>query len=331
MSKIYKHSQLKLASPKYILTWLLFFFIWIIGQLSHNTTIALGKYTGQFFYLLFPKRRYIIKTNLTLCFPEKSNIEIKQLVKQNFQSLVTGIFETAIAWYGSDKTMKRLDDIVVFENEEILKTYIQANKPLLLITPHSLSQELLGRYIARKYNCIPVFRHMNNPVANYLMQKARLRIYKNLIQKANTRTIVKTLKSNSHPVAILPDQDFGKKRSIFAPFFGVQTATTTALSKYKKLTDANMLMLGYHRKFNAVTGKFERFILTIYPELNITGYDLMHDAIEFNTKLEEIIKKDISAYFWVARKFKTRPAGVPKIYNYQSINPLKRILLGIKK
>ena len=66
-------------------------------------------------------------------------------------------------------------------------------------------------------------------------------------------------------------------------------------------------------------------MININPPLNITGTDLEQDAREFNQCLENIIKKDISMYFWVAKKFKTRPEGEPKIYNYQSTNILKSI------
>lgn len=31
-------------------------------------------------------------------------------------------------------------------------------------------------------------------------------------------------------------------------------------------------------------------------------------------------------YFWVAKKFKTRPEGEPKIYNYESKNIFRQLL-----
>ena len=190
------------------------------------------------------------KTNLRLCFPDKSAKEINFLVKRHFQSLAVGAIETVMAWYGPESTLDKISDYIEIQNEDILKEYLAKQDPLILITPHAVDQELLSKYMARTYDYAPVFRHMNNPVANYLMQKARLKIYKHLILKADIRTIVRTIKENTIPVGILPDQDFGRRRSVFAPFFGIPAATTTSLSKYKNLTNANMLVLSYHREFD---------------------------------------------------------------------------------
>lgn len=324
MAQIYKHSTSKLFSPKYLLTWPLFGLAWLIGQLPHGASIKIGNALGGMLYKLLPKRKYIVKTNLQTCFPDKTDSEIESLVKQHFQSLVTGACETAMAWFGPKKAMTNLAKIVEYENLDILEQYIQSDQPLLLITPHSVSQEFLSKLLATKYDYIPVFRHMNNPVANYLMQKARLRIYKDVILKANTRNIVKILKEKTAPIAILPDQDFGRKRSIFVPFFNTPAATTTSLSKYKKLTGANIVPLSYYRKFDN-QNNLEKFIIRIDQPLNITGNNLEHDACEFNKNLEQIISRDISAYFWVARKFKTRPLGESKIYNYKSKSILKKL------
>lgn len=318
MQKIYKHSRIRLVSPKYLLTWALFVILWLIGQLSHRFAIKAGNLIGSLLYPLFPKRTYIIKTNLALCFRDKTDHEIDSLARQNFNALIVGAFETAIAWYASNRTFSKMNSSFSIENEHILQEYINKDKPLLLVAPHCVSQELVSRYLVKKYNYIPVFRHLNNPVANYIMQKARLKIYNDVIIKSNPHRIIKLLKEQKAPIALLPDQDFGRKRSVFAHFFNIPTATTTSLSKYKKLTDCNIVPVSYSRKINTSDGCFEKFIIKIHPPLMITGQDQVNDATIFNHVLEEIIKKDISAYFWIAKKFKTRPLGEEKIYNYRS-------------
>lgn len=333
MAKIHKHNKWKLFSPVYAWTWLLFAAIWLIGKLPHKAALKVGQYVGKFLTLFFPKRKYIIKTNLKLCFPNKSDKEIDKLVNENIQSLTIGACETAIAWYGSEKSIQNIAKIIEIENEHLLEDAYKnatADEPLILITPHTMSQELLSRYMTKKYDYAPVFRHMKNPVANYLMQKARQKIYKHLILKADTRNIIRTIKENKIKVGILPDQDFGRRRSVFVPFFGVPAATTTSLTKYKKLTNAKMIVGSYRRVFNSNTGNLEKFVITFYPVLDISGTDTAHDARQLNQTLEQIISQDITAYFWIAKKFKTRPEGEPKIYNYKSRQPLKYLLNYLK-
>lgn len=307
-AKIYKHSYQNLFSIRYILTWPLFFILWLLAKLPHKVNIKIGKFLGKLLYPLVSKYKYIIKTNLSLCFPDKSEQEINILTKKSFESLTIGALETIMAWFGTKKQLTILQKKVVINNEEIIKQAYASNKPVLLVSPHCASAELVGKIFVQRYNYTPVFRHMNNPVANYLMQKGRLNIYKDHLLKANTRTIINYLKTKK-PVLILPDQDFGKKRSVFVPFFGVPAATSTALSKYKKMTDCIILGIGYHKDYIS-----NKYIIDI-SKLDITGHDLEHDATELNKQLENIIIKDIPMYFWIARRFKSRPEGMPKIYN----------------
>lgn len=311
MNQIYKHSNLRLFLPQYILTWLMLPILWIIGRIPHRLIIKIGQFIGKILYLFFPKRKQIIRTNLKLCFPDKSDQEIELLLKQNLVSLAIGICETAMAWFGSHNSIKILESKVEIINLEAINNVLNQNKPLLIFTPHAWSQELLSKVLSRKIDYMPVFRHMNNPVANYIMQKARLKIYKNLILKANPRQIIKSLQQN-RVVAILPDQDFGRRRSIFVPFFNVPAATTTSLSKYKKLTDATIISLSYLR--NPDPNKRDHFTIYVSDPLEITGTDLEKDARILNAEIETIINRDPSMYFWVARRFKTRPLGEPSVY-----------------
>lgn len=312
MAKIHKHSFKRLFVPRYLATWPLFLTIWLASKLPHKNLISLGKNLGKLACHAFPKRRYIIKTNLSLCFPEKSPAQIDELVKKNIEFLAIGACETALAWFGPEKNINKIQDKLTINNEHILQQALADSRPLILITPHASSQELLSKLFVRKYNYRPVFRHLNNPVANYMMQYARLKIYKNPILKEDIRQIVKSLQQKV-TVGLLPDQDFGRRRSVFVPFFGVMAATSTLLSKYKRLTNAQVLALSYVRDENDLS----KFTIEISEPLNITGYDLEHDARELNRVLEEIINRDISMYFWAARKFRTRPLGEDKIYNYE--------------
>ncbi len=314
MSMIHHHSQTSLFSPKYIFTWPAFLILWLFSRLPYKALLTIGTCLGKLMYIFFSKRKYIIRTNISLCFPKKSKEEVENLVKANLKYLGIGVCDTALAWFGPKKTTEELLKKLTIQNESALIEALKENKPLILITPHASSQELLSKLLSCKYTYDPVFRHMNNPVANYMMQKARLRIYKNPILKTDTRHIVKRLRDNG-TIAILPDQDFGRKRSVFVPFFGVIAATSTALSKYKKLTDCNILALGYLRN----TAQ-DSFTITISDKLDIHGLNLDHDAKVMNTALENIILRDISMYFWIARRFKTRPAGEKKIYDYKNMS-----------
>ena len=49
------------------------------------------------------------------------------------------------------------------------------------------------------------------------------------------------MKKSDAPFLYLPDQDFGRKDSVFVRFFGIQTATIASLSRIAALTGAKVI------------------------------------------------------------------------------------------
>ncbi len=108
-----------------------------------------------------------------------------------------------------------------------------------------------------------------------------------------------------------PDQDYGPKQSVFAPFFGVEAATITVIPRLVKINNSAVLMLAHHR---TPDGKGYRVSisqpLSDYP----TGDDVA-DATTINRCLENEIRKSPAQYMWLHRRFKTRPKGEPGFYS----------------
>jgi KDO2-lipid IV(A) lauroyltransferase len=109
---------------------------------------------------------------------------------------------------------------------------------------------------------------------------------------------------------LAPDQDVGPDRSVFAPFFGIETATTPIVSRLASATGAKVLQFSHHR-----THQDQRYLLTISDDLaDIPSGDLVADATTLNAAIEEKIRLKPSQYLWLHRRFKTRPSNSPDIY-----------------
>ncbi|HEX6829876.1 MAG TPA: lipid A biosynthesis acyltransferase, partial [Burkholderiales bacterium] len=98
--------------------------------------------------------------------------------------------------------------------------------------------------------------------------------------------------------------------SVFVPFFGVKAATVTALPRLAKLGDAVVLPLvtrqlaggrGYEARFHSAWDNFP-------------SDDLEADVRRMNAFIEERVLEMPEQYWWLHRRFKTRPPGEPKIY-----------------
>ena len=113
-----------------------------------------------------------------------------------------------------------------------------------------------------------------------------------------------------HALQLSPDMDLGPKDAVFVPFFGVQAATVTVLSRMARLLKVRIVPLVV-RQLPGGMG----YVLRVYPAWeNYPGASVEEDTRTMNAFLEERIREMPEQYLWTHRRFKTRPAGEPKVY-----------------
>jgi KDO2-lipid IV(A) lauroyltransferase len=108
----------------------------------------------------------------------------------------------------------------------------------------------------------------------------------------------------------LPDLDFGPKRSVFVPFFGVQAATVTGLAYIARTTGAAVVPC-----VTRILPGGGGYRARLYPPW--TGFpsgDDHADARRMMAFIEERILEMPEQYFWLHKRFKTRPPGEARFY-----------------
>jgi len=94
------------------------------------------------------------------------------------------------------------------------------------------------------------------------------------------------------------------------PFFGVQAATVTALSRLARLTRARIVPLVI-RQLPGVEG----YVVRVYPAWDdYLGASVDEDTRRMNAFIEERVREMPEQYLWTHRRFKTRPEGEPAYY-----------------
>ena len=111
-----------------------------------------------------------------------------------------------------------------------------------------------------------------------------------------------------YPFYYLPDMDFGPKESIFVPFFGVPAATITGVSRLARLTGACVVPCITRQ----VASGYEVELLPAWD--NYPGASVEADTEVMNRFIESQVLTMPEQYFWVHKRFKTRPAGEPRYY-----------------
>ncbi len=294
-------------SPRYWPTWLGLGLLRLSLLLPYPAMLGLGRLLGNTLYFLVTSRRHVTLTNLCLCFPEMSEKERRHLARECFISAATSLFEGALSWWGSDTRLRKLYRI---EGLEHLESARQKGKGVILLGGHYTTLEISGRFLAFHVEGLqPIYKPAKNALFEAVMAGSRKRLFDDLLPSTDMRNIVRNLKKGK-VVWYAPDQDFGRERSVFAPFFGFPTATLTSTARLARLSGAPVVPY-YSERLPGTGG----FLVRLLPELDgFPSGDDMTDATRTNRILEEQIARVPEQYLWLHKRFKTRPKGEKGVY-----------------
>lgn len=291
--------------PRYWKTWASLALLWSIAQLPVRANQALGRGLGHLLYRVAKSRRRVAERNIELCFPEYSPQKRAETVKGVVLGCGMSITESAMALWGSDK---KLCDRYTLEGLEHIEKAQAQGKGVLLAGCHFTTIDISGRIMSFHISADVVYREDNNPVMSWAIARARARVNNDAIHRHDMRKLIRNLRKG-HIVWYAPDQDYGKHRSIFAPFFGIEAATVPGTSKLARLTDCAVIPFAHYREEGG------RYRLVVHPPLeNFPTDDERADATQVNAKIEEMIRVEPAEYMWVHRRFKSRPDGEPSLY-----------------
>jgi len=291
--------------PKYFLTWILILLMRVGVFIPFRLQVFIGKMIGKLIYPIMSEFRKIAYANISHCFPEKKQPQVATLVKQHFEAIGISLFETANAYYASDKKIKK---ILTIKNEQYFTEALTKEGGIILLCSHFMPLMLGSRALLIKHTIANIYRPQNNQLFDQIMVKGYVKNGAVMIKNTDTRSIMKAI-NNSLPIWYAPDQDLGRNNSIFAPLFGIQTATATATARLAKNINTRVIPYSFFRTKHGYEMVFDR-PLKNYPSGNVTK-----DATRTNQILEKQILKNPEQYLWIHRRFKTRPEGEENFYS----------------
>src|SRR3990172_4206398 len=181
---------------------------------------------------------------------------------------------------------------------------------IILLAPHFLGLEWGGIRLSMERPMVTVFRHPMNEPLRFAMERARARFQLRLVEHVKPlTTLVRQVKAGA-PLYYLPDQDAGRRNAVFAPFFGTPAATFAVLPRLADMTGAVVIpcvtrQLPWGRGYEIVFRP---------PLKNFPSGDAVADATRMNREIEECVREAPEQYFWLHKRFKTRPEGEKNFY-----------------
>ena len=301
LNKSIKH----FIGPKHWLSWFGMGIAYTLSFLPWSLQQGLGKNLGRALYAIAKRRRHICDVNLKICYPEMTSTERKNLTKAHFESMGKGTIETFSSWFQSQKKFQAR---VTFEGQEVIDKVLAKGRGCILISGHFSSLDICGGQMPRFIDVHPIYKLQRNPVMNWVMERQRQAIFSKTIERTNMREVLKSLKQNK-AVWYAVDQDYGRKNSVFAPFYGRQCATIAHIGRIANMTNAPVVLYDYGR---TKTG----YHLSLKEVENYPSQDDVENATKINELMEVVIAPKKEQYFWTHRRFKTPMIpGTPSPYD----------------
>ncbi len=314
MKKIFKYKISHYL--EYYIFLVIFFFIRI-------TPLILILYFAKYFAIVlgfFVKvRNKIVMENLDLAFPEKSFKEKKKIQNKMYQNILMSSFESLKYMYLSHED-KLKNFIIDQKSKNILDDIEKAGTGAVVVGGHYGFFEGGGIYAAAiGKKAAFVVANQKNKLTEKLIDVPRENNNILVIHRKNMMKLFKALK-NGYFVALLMDQNAaGKVAKVFVDFFGKKAAThknpAILALRYKlplvyvSVTRDNENIKKHHMKLE----KIDTEALTC----GVADNDLKAELLvkEYTRMLEETIKDDPRHYWWIHKRYKTRPPSTSKNEN----------------
>jgi KDO2-lipid IV(A) lauroyltransferase len=280
--------------------------MWLLHWLPLPLLGRLGDAVGAMLFYIVGARRRIALTNLRLCMPELPEKKRRALAKRHFQAYTRSILERSVLWWASEARLKRLVKI----EPRVPMDEIRSG-PVILLCPHFVCLDVAGVATSFETAGCSIYTRQQNGVFDEALRKgrARFRPTKLFSRSEGIKPIIRAMREGL-PFFMLPDMDFGAKDAEFVPFFGTPAATLTAPARVAALTGAKVIPV-----VATFLPNYRGWKVTYYPAWeDFPGDDVVAATRRMNAFIEARVMESPAEYFWVHKRFKTRPPGMPSVY-----------------
>lgn len=283
--------------------------IWIISKLPFGILYGISDFLYFLVYHLIGYRKKVVRDNLRLVFPEKTEKERTIIAKEFYVHLCDMVIEAIKSLSISEEEMKKRFTI---SNVQIIHELEKENKNIMMFMGHYASWEwsvILQRFINHKGYA--VYKKIENPYFDRLVKKIRARYDSELINTKETVHKMGAALSRGELIinGFIADQTAKHwKAKHFQEFMGIKVPVLTGGEMLAKKFDMAVIYLDV-RKVKRGHYAAEVKLITKnpndYPDYQITD--------EFLTLVEAQIHAEPAYYLWTHKRWKYRD----KVNDYQ--------------
>ena len=266
---------------------------------------ALGTVLGWVLYGLIGARRRVVQANFAVCFPALSKAARRKLAIETFVCFSQAWLDRAWLWHAPEAWVRQRVRLTGAVEE------LAGAGPTVIFLPHfiGLDAAWAATALAMPRSSTTIYTDQSNKLVDQWILQGRqrfghLRLFGRI---EGVKPIVAALREGQ-PLYLLPDMDFGPDESVFVPFYGVCTATVPSLSRFARLGRAKVVPLLPRLTAHG----YEVQVLPAWTDF--PSSDPVADTALMNARLQDYIATMPAQYYWVHKRFKTRPDGEASLY-----------------
>ena len=279
--------------------------MWVLSRLPLSWLRLLGVALGWALWLLASKRRKVVLTNLALCFPSLTIDERLQRGRAHMVLFAQAWLDRAWLWHGSPGLVaSRLH--MVGEVQAL-----QQGKGAVIFAPHfvGLDAGWTALCLLMQSRFTTIYTPQRSAAIDEWVLQGRQRFGQVRLfrREDGFKAIVSTLLQGDL-LYLLPDMNFRLEESIFVPFYSVPAATVTTLPRLSRLGQVPVV---------PVTTRLTASGYEVQVHPAWTDYptdDLQADTTMMNQRLQTWIDTMPTQYYWVHKRFKSRPNDEASLY-----------------
>jgi KDO2-lipid IV(A) lauroyltransferase len=281
-------------------------FMRAISHLPLGAVRAMGTLLGLVLFAIVVPRRRIALRNLELCFPQWPKARRHEVARRHFIDFAQAWLDRSWLWHAPADVVRARLALTGAVHE------LDGEAPTILFVPHFLGLDagVTALTLLTPRRVMGVYTRQSNPIVDEWIFAGRHRFTTDsraMHRSEGVREMIAAVRGGSL-MYLLPDMNFGVEDSIFVPFYGVQAATVPSLPRFARLCRAKVVPL-----VTKLTP--QGYEVRVLPSWS--GYptqDVAADTALMNKRLEGYIDEMPEQYYWVHKRFKSRPPGEPPVY-----------------
>lgn len=276
--------------------------IWLISILPLRVLYFFSDLLFIPLYYVIGYRKKVVRNNLKLSFPDKSDKELLLIEKKTFHHFID-IFMEMIKGFSISK--KEMSKRIILTNPEILNEFQKQNKSVIIMAGHYANWEWICHLnLVMDYDVFAAYKKIKNKYFDRKMKSSRTKFGAHFIATTDFKGLMeKHFKDKKRSMyGLLSDQSpkLGKIR-YRSKFMGVNVPVQTGPEMLAKKYDYPVIYLITNR---IKRGYYEATIKILAEKPNeYKDYEITE---LFSKALEKQIRNKPEFYFWTHKKFKHR-------------------------